>query len=298
MIAVKNLEVGSFITAYWKELSKTGITIEEFISEKSHLDNILNGLGIITSDEYRAEIDELKDLKDEINLLKQVALPWTNELVLEHDAYHRVLIQKLRIENKYNFKDAFAWFLTTDSKLPAYDRVARKGNNCLPFCLTTDHWIQINRPLITRTANREEYEKSFYTLVTQPFLRSMMPQTELEKAHQEVLSRLSRYKVMNPQLAFDIVANKHFMLSVASEEEPEKIDEKLEHEFLDVALEYQQKTETLEVDNANYQMEVQEQIASLQREILEQAEIINLVRNDMRRFRKRKKEIEKEKRDL
>jgi hypothetical protein len=120
----------------------------------------------------------------------------------------------------------------------------------------------------------------------------------MEKAHQEVLSRLARYKEMNPQLAFDIVSNRHFMLSIALEEAPEIIDDKLEHEFLDVAVEYQRKTENLEIDNVNRQLEWNEQIASLQNQISEQGKELSSTRKEIDDLKRVKEDLENDKNKL
>jgi len=130
--------------------------------------------------------------------------------------------------------------------LPTYDRVARKGNDYLPFCITSDQWIQINRPLLERTANQEEYDESFHILVTQPFLRTMMPTFSLAKAYNEVLGRLARYKNMNPKLALSIVTDKHFMTSMASETNDEKIEEEIESKLVDFATQLRSEKEILE----------------------------------------------------
>jgi len=243
-IAAVNLEKDSFLTCYWDEFVKNGTSIEEFISEKSHLEDILVGLEIRETNKFREDIEESQELLDEESILRSNTFE-DNEHIIEHDAFHRVFINKIRKGPKYNFSEAVAWFLTYDSKLPIYDRAARKGKPFLPFCITGDQWVQVNRPLLTRTANQEEYEESFHTLVTLPFLRTMIPVSSLEKAYNEVLGRLARYKEMNPQLALNITADKHFMVTIASETDEQKKDEKIENKFVDIAAQLQREKETL-----------------------------------------------------
>jgi hypothetical protein len=247
-LAVQYLTTGNFMSTYWNELAETGISIDEFIDEKSHIENILTGLGIKISDEFRNEIEASTELRDEISILRKVAPYSTGWNVIEHDAFHRVLINKIRDSKKYDFTDAIAWFLTSDSKLDAYDRVARKGEEYLPFCLTIDKWIQINRPFLTRTKNREEYESSFLVLVTQPYIRAMISSEAIEKSYQEVLSRLSRYQRMNPELALDIVIDRHFIASIKSDDDPAVNDKKLENKFLDLAEQYHKENDQLEAE--------------------------------------------------
>lgn len=147
-IATQNLEPNSFLTCYWNDFANNGTSIEEFVSEKSHLENILQGLGIETTNEFRDDIEASQDLLDEEATLC-LSTGEHNAHIIEHDAFHRLFISKIRGGPKYHFSEAIAWFLTHDSKLPVYDRVARKKEVGLPFCITTDQWVQVNRPLLT-----------------------------------------------------------------------------------------------------------------------------------------------------
>lgn len=254
-IAVMNLEKDSFLTCYWDEFVKNGTSVEEFISEKSHLEDILEGLEIRETNEFRKDIEESQELLNEESILRS-STSKVNEHIIEHDAYHRVFINKIRKGPKYKFSAAVAWFLTYDSALPVYDRAARRGNSFLSFCITSDQWMQVNRPLLTRTANQEEYEESFHALVTLPFLRTMIPVSSLEKAYNEVLGRLARYKEMNPQLALNITADKHFMVTIASETDEQKKDEKIENKFVDIAAQLQREQETLAKRNKQKDKEI------------------------------------------
>jgi len=241
-IAIDHLDENSFLALYWREFVENGTSIEEFVAEKTHLGDILEGLGISTTNNYREEIENSEALAGEMSILRSVCSPGTSEHIIEHDVFHRLFIERVRGKRRYQFSNAVAWFLTHDRKLPHYARVARKGKNYRPFCITTDQWVQINRPLLARTKGAEEYERSFHVLVTQPFLRTMISSFSLGTAYNEVLGRLARYKNMNPQLALNLVANKQFMVTLASEADPERIDEKIESELVDVAAELQAQT--------------------------------------------------------
>lgn len=244
-IAINNLGEDSFLTIYWKDFVANGTSIEEFITKTSYIETILKGLGIRKTNDYRNIIDGSKELISEESILRSCCEN-TSEHIIVHDAFHRIFINKKRGGLKYRYSDAVAWFLTHDNKLPRYDRVARKGQDYLPFCITTDQWIQINRPLLIRTKNQKDLEESFHFLLTQPFLRAMVSSVPLEKAYKEVLSRLSRYKNMDPNLVSKIVADKLFMITVATEEDENKIDEKLESKFVDLVKELEIKVDSTE----------------------------------------------------
>jgi len=242
-IAVNNLGEQSFITSYWSVFVELGLSIEEFVAEKSHIEEIINNIGIKKTDEFRNEIEGSDALMQEIAILNGVTDFPLNPNIVEHDAFHRVFINKIRGGEKFHFRDSIAWFLTNDSKLPVYDRIARKGRSNLPFCITIDQWIQVNRPLLARTANKKDFEESFHILVTQPFVRAMTSSINLDKAYQDVLGKLAKYEHMNPQLAFQIVTDIHFMHSVSDEDNYDVPQEKLENKFIDIAEELRKLNE-------------------------------------------------------
>jgi hypothetical protein len=235
-VALDNLGVDSFITNYWQELVQKGISLEEFVAEKSQIEFVLYGLDVETTDEFRKEIEGSAELQSEMQILRSCC-PDTNELVIEHDAFHRILISKMRKEPKYNFASAVAWFLTHDHSLPAYDRKARKGSSCIPFCITTDQWVQLNRPLLVRAANGGEYEEAFRVVVVQPFVRALISASSMEKAYVEVLSRLAKYDAMNPELVLHVVADRQFMVAMALESDETRVEQAVDRKIVDLAAE-------------------------------------------------------------
>ena len=276
-VAAENLEKDNFILCYWEEFVKDGISIQEFVTEKSHLEDIMTGLNIESTNKFRKDIENSDELKEEESMLQSV-VPFTNKHIINHDAFHRVFIKKMRKGEKYNFSEAKAWFLTHDKKLPSYGKVARKGSGSLPFCLLTNQWVQLNRPLLTRTSDENEYKESFYTLVTQPYLRAMMSSLSMEKTYNEVMGKLARYKNMNPQLTLSIVTDTHFMVTVALEDNEEEIEEKIENKFVDIANQLQKEKEILGEDTKNKTDQIkilQERIGNVENKIEENKILFN-----------------------
>lgn len=246
-IAAEQLDEDSILACYWREYAESNRSIEDFISDKIHITSVLKRLGISIYDKYRDEIEASKELKDEESILRNACGNHFNQHIVEHDAFHRILINKLRKRPKLQFHKAVAWFLTQDSKLNQYSKVARKGVNSLPFCITSNLWIQINRPLLPRTNTKNEFEESFYLLVTRPYIRSITSSFSLDDAYERVMSQLGRYNNMNPQFALNVVADRHFLITLALENDQEKVDEKLNNRFIDVANELiLEKSEVLE----------------------------------------------------
>ncbi len=234
-IAIQVLKPNNFIVTYWNEFVQTGLTIEEFINEKSYLEPILSALNIQVSNEFREEIENSEEIKDEMSILNDMCNGQLHENIVEHDSFHRILIKKIRKGYKHHFSDAKAWFLTNDSKLPKYGRIAQRGKHYLPFCITSDEWIQINRPLLVRTVNQEDYEKSFHAIISQPFLRSMIPINNLDTQYENIIAKLSKFENMNPHIALRIITDNHFMSTLLHIENDEMLDEMLENQFVNIA---------------------------------------------------------------
>lgn len=294
-IIVANLGQENFLTSYWGSLADKKLTIEEFVAEKSAVEDILKGLKIEILYKYQEEIENSDELKDEMSILINACGNHFNEHIVEHDAFHRILIKKLRERKRYNFKDAIAWFLTHDSKLPIYSKFARKGKDYLPFCLTTNQWIQLNRPFIARTKNESEYEESLLNLITQPFLRSIIPQHPLQNAYEKVLGRLSRYKNMSPELASEITSDTHFMLSIGGIKESNNSYETVEKAVDEqIAKHNRELRKELEKLKSNFRLESSTSrttIKNLEKKVKILDEIISKTNEEKNEIEAKKKEI-------
>jgi len=251
-IALESFNKDNFITIYWEEVIKSGISLEDFIVEKSHIDEILVGLNINKTDEFRKEIEGSKTLREEMRNLRLICPPKTNEIIIEHDAFHKLFIEKIRGNQKQHFSEAVAWFLTHDNKLPIYNRLSTNNQNFLPFCLTSNQWVQINRPFLPRSKNFKDYEETFHLLIAQPLIRSLIPAIPIEKAYSEVTSRLSRYEDMGTQIALKIVGDKQFMINIATKTDENKINYEVDNKILDI-------TKQIENENKELQNKIKEE---------------------------------------
>lgn len=235
-VAAEVLKADSVISVYWDEFAQTGISIEEFISEKILLDPILEKLSIRVINKYHRDIDESEELTEEMAILSRFCPEHTNDFVIEHDAFHKILIKKLRKGEKFKFSDAKFWFLTNDTKLPRYAIESSRGRTGrIPFCITTSQFVQTNRPLLARTNNSEEFEESFHHLVTRPYLRTMLQHFQFTKISERVLDRLARYDDLDPKFAFKIATNHLFLKQISPDSSVEIIDDKIQHELSDIA---------------------------------------------------------------
>jgi len=248
-LALNELGANNFLTVYWSKLVSSGVSIEEFVADLSYIEDVLENLNIGIYNKFRKDIESSEELRDEMSNLRKACGDHINIHIVEHDAFHRVLINKLRKGHKYNFNEAKAWFLTHDHKLLEYSKYSRRGNAHLPFCITTNEWIQINRPLLTRTKTKDEYERSFFLLVTQSYVRSMLPSVPMDKAFNKVLGKLNRYQDMTPEIASRIASDSHFMISILNIDDDGELDSKIENRLIDLNKELRRENEALKLTN-------------------------------------------------
>jgi predicted nucleic acid-binding protein len=230
---------GGFIPAYWRKHDETSISLEDFIGTYRHFEELLAKYEIEIRDDFCEEVQEDPELGTQIDLLYASADPVIlDKDVAEHDAFHRLLIRKLRGGKAHTFSDASAWFLTLDKKLNHYDSFARfsekdKDLSDVPFCILCDDWLQLVRPLLPRT---DDYDKTFIELLSSPFLRSYrdVPPELAGK----IIGRITHYKNFSPEVAAKMLTDSLFIqrLEIIHTEENQK--EVIDNEIVATADEF------------------------------------------------------------
>jgi len=290
-VAVRTLDPNNFMVTYWREFVEKRISLNEFIVEKSHLDRIFKELNISVIPDFRKEIEGSNELKDEESILRTACgdFPAT---IIEHDAFHNILVKRIRNGEKYKYTQAIAWFLTHDTKLPFYARASLKGKKSLPFCITTNEWIQINRPFIRRTKNQEEFEKSFTNLVTQPYLRTILASFKVNNVKEKILNNLSRYKSVGVQLAFEMVTDVQF-LNISSHANNTELENAVESKAFELNQILQDENneliKALEESNQEHDeqiTELKDDINNLREKINSKATSIDSLRKELNKVRK------------
>jgi len=178
-----------FVSLYYDQYARTGISVDEFAARARNADALLDQLGVSVDREPHDDIMAMPALSQEEGALLLVARdPGVRLEVITHDAFHRLLILKLRGDTP-SFARARAWFLTCDGKLGRYDRMRRRQDGSeIPFCIHPDHCMQMTRWALPRTA---DYDRAFVQLVACPFVGTIarLP----SEAAQRVCARIERY---------------------------------------------------------------------------------------------------------
>lgn len=136
-----------------------------------------------------------------------------HEDVLEHDAKHRLLVERLRGNGHVTFSNARFWFLTQDNQLPKFaaempdpdDRASE-----LPFCISPSVWVQIVRALTPRT---EDFDETVVTLLTSPYV-GYGPTVD-QRTVREVVARIDTYEDASPELAIAVLEDSALVRDIA-----------------------------------------------------------------------------------
>ena len=113
------------------------------------------------------------------------------------------------------------------------------------------------------------------------------------------MGRLARFKRMNPQLALNMVADKNFMMTMASENNEEKMEEEIENKLVEVATQLQSDRDSLlqqaEADRSSIE-DLEDRVFTLEKSLEEtQTEYKNEIeslRIDLQREEEQKEKAE------
>jgi len=179
-------------------------------------DKTLKEKNITKTDLYQKIIEESEEYLNEQKILRANCKQETLENIIKHDAFHKVLIKKIRGNNDKIIKisNAKAWFLTEDIKLINYANLFIKKDIKFPYCLSVDQWIQINRPLLPRIKTKKNLNRFFFSIITTPSIRSYFsPKENLEKI-KEIENYNKKCKKLGLNETLDIIMQKHFNLGI------------------------------------------------------------------------------------
>ncbi len=299
--ALKVTRGRSIDTELWKKIVETKgrISVEEYFHLYHNIDGLLKQFNVEVFEERDAYIrSQTKALTEEGRKMVE-ALGWTSydDLVIEHDAYHRLLILDLRqgaedaspLETRY-------WFLTCDSKLDAYDRKVRqwerhKQELNVPFCIKTSQWLQILSPY---RAAVEGFEIAQFEHLDSPLFRLFhSPKPGIVDS---IITRLS-HDGFSAEFTASMIANENFLVEFEEAKSNEKREEvyikhtgneyeklKEEKDQLEQRFEQiMQRIEILENDNISKTLETTD-LAKQKQEADEMAEFLL---NEFDSFKKR-----------
>ncbi len=173
-------EIGgvSLAEGFYESYGDRGSSPEEWFRKAAQVDPRLEELEITVETEAVAAVtkNDAARIADYVVLLNREAVFGRtrprprDDPPMVHDAFHRVLIERLRGSGFRHFGSAQYWFLTEDKVLPRFGQLALDGEQTpsVPFCISAAAWTQIARCFTPRT---EDYDQTITDLLASPYLR-------------------------------------------------------------------------------------------------------------------------------
>lgn len=226
----------NFVSEYWRRV-RSGIKPADFFDYYDEVETHLRGLEVNVVKAGCTAVDQQEDtITDEMSILARASSGrFRHPALLEHDAKHRLLIERLRGQGNRNFSNAGFWFLTHDTVLPRYDRMAATSKSALPFCVSAGAWYQIVEAFRPKT---DDIELSLSDMLASPYVRYRRKMSQ--KLALEVVARVSQFADGTPELATRVLMNSAGLTEIEAAETPDETAEKIDNAIIAAAREVQE----------------------------------------------------------
>jgi hypothetical protein len=194
-----------FERAFWTHYRDKGTKPKDFFDRVSHVDALLK-------EHMIHKVDTSCDVIDaqQVAIGHQVVLydrsmssQDKEDVVVEHDVRHRLLIERLRGDGDLRFTTARYWFLTQHARLMRYGSVDLQGDVVrLPFCVTASAWAQAIRFLTPRT---QDVGQMIVDLFSSPYVGYGAPVNPA--AVDAVVSRIDEFAEADAELGAEVLAD-------------------------------------------------------------------------------------------
>lgn len=258
-IAADETTDDNFLTAYWRMHAKESITIDEFYVKYRNIDILIEELGLEIHDKFNKEVENDDELRKEEYLLDKFLRGKRDKVVVNHDAFHRILMTRLRGKPSYNFTEAKFWFLTCDNALTAWDQRVNP-NEGLPLFLSVNQLFQLLRFFVPRT---DDFSGAFEALLCSPYLRG---QNRLPVGTAQVLiDRIRRTGVRDPEVALRLLTDEVFVRKIEKGIPENKFDEELDRKVTSTELAIRTESQAREKKVIQMQNELDESVKQLKK---------------------------------
>jgi predicted nucleic acid-binding protein len=245
-------------TQYWRSVRDRNGRYSPEVHYELHrrLEPFLEQYGIRVDDQYEAFFQAHDDLvAREESVLRQALPGWQprHDGIVSHDAYHRLLILALRKEEDPDGPlETPYWFLTCDTKLVVYDRVARARTKLkTPYCVLTSHWMQLLSPFCAAV---EGFEIVQAETLDSPLFR-LFPSPSPEML-QDIITRMTMTEHVPPSAVAAMIANQAFLRAFAQAPDDAKREEIIQDFYSQyiAGLEHSQRTLQEEVEQRSAEL--------------------------------------------
>lgn len=259
--------------AYWMKYHETGVRPRDFFDYYKHVESVLKEYDVTVHDEGCTAVEQNRGAIDEqlVLLGRFMGAKDKEDVVLEHDVKHRLLIERLRGAGHIGFSNARFWFLTRDSKLPRYAMSTLDGSEvALPFCVSTSAWMQVIRAFTPRT---DDFDQSLTDLIATPYLRYTRGPGVRPAVVDAVIARVDQYKGGNADLAAEVLADTALVEGIGRAESPAEQDELIDNALISKSEELRIRAEAAEAKTAALAAEANAKADEIERLEKEQREV-------------------------
>lgn len=189
---------------FWRTFRDKGTSAQDYFDRVEHVEAEFDRLGIkIVNTGCRAIDAQTERVNDYAMVLNRVLKHARSDPVIDHDAKHRLLIERLRGDGHLRFSNARFWFLTQDTYLPRFAEKMPEPDEPgpdLPFCISPSSWVQLMRAFTPRT---DDYEQTVVDLLASPFLGNRA--TPEPHVVRRVVGRMRDQEDRSPELALAVL---------------------------------------------------------------------------------------------
>lgn len=251
---------------YWEQASKAGAYVDprEILEPFKYVDDFLREYDIeVEESEILKVMENEEEVQSEISLLRRTLpgyLP-THEDIPEHDAIHRLFILRLRAGHETDKPlDEKYWFLTTDSKLPVYDRRARPRQRLqVPFCVMTSQWMQLLYPYRSTVPG---FDETLATVLDSPLFRAF-PSPSADLIH-AIISEINRFETIPPRIVTKMITDQAFLRNFQEATTEARRTDLVETYVLEEIAEVENELEAFEKRDLEQQSKIEELSVQLQ----------------------------------
>ncbi len=178
------MEMEGAIGAYYKRYADTGVEWDDWVRPFLAIEAMLEEAGIEVTDIYEEAIEKDKKLQEETDRIYEVSRQYVESMpgggllnieVCRHDAFLRLLTNRLRKGKPIEFVKAGAWCVTLDSKLPRYEKIERRRLDDIPVFVLVEQWMQFIGPMAPKT---EDWGALARSLLLSPYLMVSVPSAQ------------------------------------------------------------------------------------------------------------------------
>ena len=274
----------NYVSTYWAQARKTGISVDDYIAYYQNFDLLLTAEHIEVED---VEVGEEALISDAYELYEKMSLRDTNheksEYSLWHDAYNLAYIQKMQKADGKTAIDTGCLFLSTDQALTDLQNTDHKLRERPPVVISPSQLLQI----FSFSKPDSGYEETFIKFFASSSLGRSF---EYNNNHiQEILSRISHYQGVSPEVAEKILArtllNNRYLVAESDAEKEEIIYNNVSDELLSELDDAKQQVAALSTQNT--------QLSDINSQLnREHQSTIDLLTENQERFSLEKKKLQ------